>query len=602
MEPVSAAGIAMGAVSLAFQVFAGCVKGFVLLSTAHNFGKHGSTLLCMLNLQEFRFMDWAQKAGLLSEHRQLDKRLNEPMVRAVLNELHDLLLDTEKLKSRYKLDLVPPPADMAQEDNILEAPPLKGALGNTISDQLRYNIMYDAKLIKSKTKLPRRLWWAAVDKQRFSALIDTVRGFITELWNLQDLIRQDDMSRDVGLMLSHVIRLNNRVDQIMPLQEALQRSSTTAVSSEVFEGDSGFASAAELRLLNLRMSEEPDMSKIAVSQEEGEDSIDSKPDLNLDLESLLHFEPLKGNFDMGVAQYQKRPVFVEWKGLPSHSQGKIMARVHDLVILLHSPKHSEFRSLECIGLGLDSDAARVAFVYQFPLGQTFHSGLEPLQQFANPPESLRSLFRTNPSITDRVRLALQVTQSLKWFHTSGWLHKNLRSENILFPTSDGFQSLKTDQLEHPILIGFAFSRQDSPSQISEQPSSDPERDIYRHPEAMGEPSESFTALKDIYSLGIILLEIGEWRSLKSLVKKVVDVEKSKSLVDLAKVRPFLLDDTPQGGLNMLRFRMGDTYTVVTRMMLTGQIPESLMTEKNDLITFQPDILDIATRELSKCTI
>lgn len=64
------------------------------------------------------------------------------------------------------------------------------------------------------------------------------------------------------------------------------------------------------------------------------------------------------------------------------------------------------------------------------------------------------------------------------------------------------------------------------SQISEQPSSDPERDLYHHPEAMGEPLTSFTATMDIYSLSTVLLEIGEWRSLKSLAEKFVDVRKN----------------------------------------------------------------------------
>jgi len=36
MDPVSVAGLGLGVVSLAFQLFAGCIQGFVILSTAHN--------------------------------------------------------------------------------------------------------------------------------------------------------------------------------------------------------------------------------------------------------------------------------------------------------------------------------------------------------------------------------------------------------------------------------------------------------------------------------------------------------------------------------------------------------------------------------------
>ncbi|TAQ91182.1 hypothetical protein B7494_g565 [Chlorociboria aeruginascens] len=52
MDPINAAASAAGLVSLAFQLFAGCIQGFILLSTAHNLGKDAITILCMLNLQE----------------------------------------------------------------------------------------------------------------------------------------------------------------------------------------------------------------------------------------------------------------------------------------------------------------------------------------------------------------------------------------------------------------------------------------------------------------------------------------------------------------------------------------------------------------------
>jgi len=106
MDPISVAGFGIGAASLAFQLFAGCVKGFVFLSTAHNLDKDSSTMLCMLNLQEIQLTEWAKRAGLLQEKGTLDRRLNETIVCSVLKGLQNLLLGTEKLKKRYKVDLV----------------------------------------------------------------------------------------------------------------------------------------------------------------------------------------------------------------------------------------------------------------------------------------------------------------------------------------------------------------------------------------------------------------------------------------------------------------------------------------------------------------
>lgn len=57
-------GAALAVVSLVFQVFGGCVKGFVLLSEAHNLGRDAAYLRTMLNLEEYRFTQWAKTVGL----------------------------------------------------------------------------------------------------------------------------------------------------------------------------------------------------------------------------------------------------------------------------------------------------------------------------------------------------------------------------------------------------------------------------------------------------------------------------------------------------------------------------------------------------------
>ena len=39
---------------------------------------------------------------------------------------------------------------------------------------------------------------------------------------------------------------------------------------------------------------------------------------------------------------------------------------------------------------------------------------------------------------------------------------------------------------------------------------EPSRDIYRHPERQGQPTTPFKKIHGIYSLGVVLLEIGPW--------------------------------------------------------------------------------------------
>ncbi len=106
MDPVSVAGLAISAGGIAFQILGGCIKGFILLSNVHGFGKDSATYNCMLNLQELQLVEWAGRAGLLTRPPCLNPRLSEPIVCAVLRQLQSLLLDTSKLKHRYKDDQI----------------------------------------------------------------------------------------------------------------------------------------------------------------------------------------------------------------------------------------------------------------------------------------------------------------------------------------------------------------------------------------------------------------------------------------------------------------------------------------------------------------
>ena len=600
MDPISLAGLGLSTISLAFQLFAGCIKGFVLLSTAHNIGRDSSTFLCMLNLQEIQLTEWARSAGLLSQDSKLDRRLNETVVHATLKELQDLLMNTEKLKTRYKLGLVAALSTTQDYVGGSVSPGAHSILSQAISDDLRGDIMYRAQLIHSKNSFPQRLWWAAIDKTKFEELVERIKSFIRELWYLLDPIRQNDVSQTLQLVLSHVITMSGKVNELSSLHETLLGSSKTPFTGLSIPNNTRelLASAAQVKQITINNDMSEEHNKVPFYNRAMHQGLGLSPPktlLSCNIDYINQYRPMKSNPDMGIATYEGYKdvhVFIEWKSLPIQFRSKIVERAEDLASLLSASKHPDFRSLQCIGVARDNDKGKIAFIYKAP-------SLNALQL----PQSLRYLFGLNPSITERIRLALQITQSVKYFHTTGWLHKNLRSENVLFWHNNTSVSGIGSPLADPVLAGFTFSRQDSPSQISEQPSSNPQRDIYRHPDAMGEPSVSFTAAKDIYALGIILLEIGEWRSLRSLVEKVIDVNKSDVPTEqLAKVKPFLLDEGPKGGLGMLKFRMGDIYAKVTKMMLSGEVLATSNDLKRADNVFRPSLLDTAVIELERCII
>jgi len=66
--------------------------------------------------------------------------------------------------------------------------------------------------------------------------------------------------------------------------------------------------------------------------------------------------------------------------------------------------------------------------------------------------------------------------------------------------------------ERPYLAGFEFSRPDQPDESSEKPEQSARFNLYRHRLAQGDPNERYRKEFDIYSFGVVLLEIGLWRS------------------------------------------------------------------------------------------
>ena len=101
--------------------------------------------------------------------------------------------------------------------------------------------------------------------------------------------------------------------------------------------------------------------------------------------------------------------------------------VKDLAVLLNAPKHPDFRSFRCKGMALDSETARIAFVFEMPAFAEM-----------DPPKPLRTMFESSPSVTERVQLALRTTESVRYFRMAGWLHA-IREHPTLFKSISTFR-------------------------------------------------------------------------------------------------------------------------------------------------------------------
>ena len=121
------------------------------------------------------------------------------------------------------------------------------------------------------------------------------------------------------------------------------------------------------------------------------------------------------------------------------------------------------------------------------------------------PRSLRDILLTPPAnvaLNERFSLAYLLSRSVFFMHASDFVHKSIRPDNIIV-FKDG-----SSHLGRPFLVGFERFRKDTT--LTHRFGDDIwERNLYRHPQRQGlAPDEDFSMQHDIYSLGVVLLEIG----------------------------------------------------------------------------------------------
>lgn len=602
MDPLSVAGLAIGVASFGLQVYTGCVQGIQLLVTAANFPEDCRHLNLRLRMEQQRLFAWSETSGLLD----LDAKNQQKVLESNTFVLHrqtvlDLLVQVECLfrefreqQQRYRrLQTVP------DDDDVLQRPEKDAADANFPLTERRRDFIRKAmlRLRETSREAARRLRWASFDKAAFELLLSRFSALNDSMTSILDARMQVEIHHTVQDTNRGVLQLHRKITDlsrlVMALNVKLEASYPLPASHVSLARER--ANADSLQLLSQLAKFKAFNESIESSRKTPWDEATAmclelgrpgeQKNLVLD-RSMVEIDPAAEESDpsrceavLRLPDGMKKRVWVEWKDYDRQRPGDqsppktvIFERVRKLASLLnHTPKPEAFRTPHCLGFfdkastnGVEDEDEdvlnmRLGLVFERPLEDGLHPAL--------PPISLRELLQTvrKPRVTDRIKLAHAISNCLLYLHAVNWLHKGLRSHNIIFfRTTSGCVDYAK-----PYLSGFDFSRPARPDEMTDiPPGDDAEYNLYRHPCAQStnpEERERFKKSFDIYSLGVLLVEIAHWATVDKVLGIDMNAARGRPSIALRVREQLLAEDR----IAELGASMGAVYETATRKCIAG---------------------------------
>ncbi len=449
---------------------------------------------------------------------------------------------------------------------------------------------------------PVRVRWVAIDKDAFQALLKDLHVLTERLHELMRDYRAQHIDSITAKTYREMVLTRNDVGDLKDMLDAVTRliytSADTRREREAHINDRILQDLIQLKKISRT-------SEAILSQLKRDGTVDvarslseldvtvrkfTESDISEDLEwNENDTDPELLHRPRGILATKEGdiPVWIEWKSLgdvaPNSLKDKESAlRTVALAEMLHLPKPASLHAPECVGYFDDRDvsgADRYGWIFKMPEGSDYDTRVVSLHELLGDE-------RHKPSLSQRVALASKLCATVLNLHAVNWLHKGIYSDNVVFhfnAEEGAAQGLGYDP-ERPVLSGFEFSRPDGTLTTSRDV--DIVWDLYRWPGIQRQRPMERNSKKtyDLYSLGLVLLEIAHWEKLQKLMhlgekvtakkgdEKVVKVplEESKLVRDwllgIQTAAPFEMAGAPNP-LREIRNLVGDRYWQVVERCL-----------------------------------
>lgn len=437
-----------------------------------------------LRLERDKLVDWAVLVDLSEDESTLGRgvKVDRHLVTDALQEIKLVLADLTKLSHRG----LPDARADHQDENHVE----KFASSSSTSLGKR------ALEFANKTqKFPRRLWWISFTEKDFETRLQKLTSLnesLSHVLERHQRAKHLQMQHDtyIGILQTH-----DKLDDLAALVKSLgsldhekrlrQLTKFKALNISVDRGGPAFLSHSTAAVL---------LNRDFLTVHEDNDD---------------HPQPYRS-----YGLYDESSVWVEWKyyesiGANNEPPSYVENRISKLAVLLRDDRKPEaFRVPSCVGYVKDLDSHRFGFVYgafketENAVPTTLWDALESQRK---------------PSLSMRIDMARAISSSLWYLHATDWLHKSLRSDNIVIKEPVAGRLAKFD----PYLVGFEYSRPANPDEVTEVASKNRLHELYRHPSTQfdcpRDGRRGYKKVYDIYSLGVVLYEIGMWMRVYSIL-------------------------------------------------------------------------------------
>ena len=452
-----------------------------------------------------------------------------------------------------------------------------------------------SRLLHGIEKSSKYFTWAAWNKKRFEGMLQKLSSLNDGIIELTSQRTQLELCKRTEEMNSNILQLYNDTHDIKELVLALRMDNyknkedlvkargyvqpNTGLLGE--QSPTSLMDLASFKMLNQSINS-VDQDKPQLNSQEHRDHSRKSSVPIIDRKSLYIAEGTNPSMNRCRATFHPAgkaavSVWVEWKSCDStindgtQESPLLLERVEKLVVLLcERTKPAALRVPCCLGYvrdpeeGASASPSRLGFVFQKPCSDEGEERPLSLLQLLRKPEDY-FMAGIPPPLGERIKLAYIISATLFSLHAVNWLHKALRSDNVVFFSNGSPASI---DLTKPLLSGFDFSRPCARSDMTEPPPpSDDDNDAYRHPRAHGStPTDSYRKVFDIYSLGIVLVEIAYWDSIDRIMG-ISHARKPRAVITRF-VKENVLREL---SMRQLEARVGSRYTEVIKACIDGSL-------------------------------